>query len=205
MKPVIFIASHKYSMLQQGNGHNVVRAVNTLPFRVMIFILLLVLVLGCVSNAPSENLTSVASTVPSSELLLAKAGDRVFVEYTGTFTNGTVFDSSVGKAPLEFDVGSGQMIKGFDAAVVGMKEGDEKTITLAPEDAYGLESDENIIEVPRENVPENVTAGMELFTPYGLTVRVVEVRNTTVLIDANHPLAGQTLVFTIKMVKIERE
>ena len=85
-----------------------------------------------------------------------KEGDVVRVHYTGKLTNGEQFDSSVGKQPLEFTVGAGMMIKGFDDAMTGMEVGEKKTVTILPEDGYGQKSDEAIIEFPKENVPEDM-------------------------------------------------
>ena len=137
-----------------------------------------------------------------------KEGDVVRVHYTGKLVNGEQFDSSVGKEPLEFTVGAGMMIKGFDAAMPGMNVGDKKTINIAPADAYGEKSDEAIIEFPRENVP----ADMELEPGMSLTlsnqagqpvpVTVIEVNEQVIILDANHFLAGQELVFDIELVEI---
>ena len=137
-----------------------------------------------------------------------KEGDVVRVHYTGKLVNGEQFDSSLGKEPLEFTVGAGMMIKGFDAAMPGMNVGDKKTINIAPVDAYGEKSDEAIIEFPRENVP----ADMELEPGMSLTlsnqagqpvpVTVIEVNEQVIILDANHFLAGQELVFDIELVEI---
>lgn len=138
----------------------------------------------------------------------AKQGDQVKVHYTGTLTSGEQFDSSAGRAPLEFTVGAGQMIKGFDAAVPGMKVGDKKTITIAPEDAYGERSDEAIIPFPASNVPPDMkldvgmqlTLSNEMGQPF--PVVVMEIREDMIMLDANHSLAGQTLIFDIELVEI---
>ncbi|MBI2075776.1 MAG: FKBP-type peptidyl-prolyl cis-trans isomerase [Candidatus Aenigmarchaeota archaeon] len=133
--------------------------------------------------------------------MTVKKGDHVFVNYTGTLENGTKFDSSEGREPLEFDVGAGQMIKGFDAAVVGMKTGEEKTVKIKAADAYGEADPRNVIDVPKSNVPPGVKAGDTLYSQ-GQPVKVVGVTNNTVKLDANHPLAGKDLTFKIKLVKI---
>lgn len=137
-----------------------------------------------------------------------KEGDVVKVHYTGKLTSGEQFDSSVGREPLEFTVGAGQMIKGFDAAMPGMTLGEKKTINIAPEDAYGQRSEEAIIQFPRENVP----ADMQLEPGMTLTlsnqmgqpvpVVVVEVQQDVIILDANHFLAGQELIFDIELVEI---
>ena len=137
----------------------------------------------------------------SGDVVTVKKGDHVSVHYTGTLDNGTIFDSSEGKAPLEFDVGAGQMIKGFDDAVVGMKVGEEKTVKIKAADAYGETDPKNIIDVPKQNVPPTVKVG-DTLNAGGQPVKVIRVTNSTVTIDANHPLAGKDLTFKIKLVKI---
>ena len=137
-----------------------------------------------------------------------KEGDVVKVHYTGKLINGEQFDSSIGREPLEFTVGAGQMIKGFDAAMPGMNLGEKKTINIAPEDGYGPRSEEAIIEFPKSNVPEDMKLepGMPLTlsNQYGqpVPVIVVEVKDDVIILDANHFLAGQELVFDIELVEI---
>ena len=137
-----------------------------------------------------------------------KEGDVVRVHYTGKLTNGEQFDSSVGREPLEFTVGAGMMIKGFDAAMPGMNVGDRKTINIAPEDGYGEKSEEAIIEFPKENVPDDMKLepGMALTLSnqagQPVSVTVVEVKDNVIVLDANHFLAGQELVFDIELVEI---
>ena len=138
----------------------------------------------------------------------AKEGDVVRVHYTGKLTNGEQFDSSVGREPLEFTVGAGQMIKGFDAAMPGMGLGEKKTINIAPEDGYGEKDPNAIIEFPKSNVPEDMKLepGMPLTlsNEHGqpVPVIVVEVKDDVIVLDANHFLAGQELVFDIELVEI---
>ena len=137
-----------------------------------------------------------------------KKGDLVKVHYTGKLTNGEQFDSSMGREPLEFTVGAGQMIKGFDSALPGMSVGDKKTINISPEEGYGLRSEEAIIPFPKSNVPADLKleSGMELTlrNESGQPVRVVvnEITEDTVILDANHFLAGKELVFDIELVEI---
>ena len=137
-----------------------------------------------------------------------KNGDKVRVHYTGKLTDGNEFDSSVKREPLEFTVGAGQMIKGFDAAMPGMTVGEKKTINIPATDAYGDRSDEAIIEFPKENVPADMTleAGMALTltNQHGqpVPVTVVEVKDDVLVLDANHFLAGEELVFDIELVEI---
>jgi peptidylprolyl isomerase len=154
----------------------------------------LILITGCTNTGSNVNTTSTA---------IAEAGDTVSVHYTGTFDNGEIFDSSVGKEPLTFVVGSGQMIKGFDAAVVGMREGENKLVTIPPEDAYGYPDPEKIIEVPKNRTPENVKAGDVLYAG-SRQVTVLEVKNETVVLDTNPPVVGKNLTFEITMIKIEK-
>ena len=138
-----------------------------------------------------------------------KEGDVVKVHYTGKLTNGEQFDSSVERGePLEFTVGAGQMIKGFDAAMPGMNLGEKKTINIAPEDGYGPRSEEAIIPFPKENIPADMKLepGMQLTLSnqagQPVPVVVVEVKDDVVVLDANHFLAGQELIFDIELVEI---
>ena len=139
-----------------------------------------------------------------------KEGDVVKVHYTGKLTNGEQFDSSVGREPLEFTVGAGQMIKGFDDAMPGMNVGEKKTVSIKPEHGYGEKSDDAIIEFPKENVPPDMKLepGMPLTLSnqdgQPVPVIVVEVKDDVVVLDANHFLAGQDLVFDIELVEIKQ-
>lgn len=138
----------------------------------------------------------------------AKAGDVVRVHYTGKLTNGDQFDSSNGREPLEFTVGAGQMIKGFDAAMPGMQVGEKKTINIAADDAYGQKDEQAIIEFPKENIPPDMKleVGMQLQLtnengqPFPVTVS--EIKDDVVVLDANHHLAGKELVFDIELMEI---
>ena len=137
-----------------------------------------------------------------------KNGDKVRVHYTGKLTDGQEFDSSQGRDPLEFTVGAGQMIKGFDDALPGMSVGEKKTINIQPDDAYGQVDDRAIIEFPKENIPKdmNIREGMQLQLrneagqPFPVTV--TEIRDDVVILDANHMLAGKELVFDIELMEI---
>lgn len=137
-----------------------------------------------------------------------KNGDVVKVHYTGKLTSGEQFDSSAGREPLEFTVGAGQMIKGFDAAMPGMVVGEKKTINISPEDGYGEKDPRAIIEFPKENVPADMKLepGMQLTLsdPNGNPVPVVvtEIKDEVIVLDANHFLAGETLVFDVELVEI---
>jgi peptidylprolyl isomerase len=137
-----------------------------------------------------------------------KEGDVVKVHYTGKLANGEKFDSSDGREPLEFTVGGGQMIKGFDAALPGMNVGDKKTINIAAEDGYGERSPEAVIQFPRENIPADMKLekgmNLTLTNDEGQPVHVVvkDILDKTVLLDANHFLAGENLIFDIELVEI---
>ncbi|MFH1985373.1 MAG: peptidylprolyl isomerase [Pseudomonadota bacterium] len=132
----------------------------------------------------------------------------VRVDYTGTLQNGEVFDSSRGRRPLEFKVGAGQMIPGFDAAVAGMSLNEKKTITLAPEEAYGAYDDSLTREFPRADVPPemNPQTGQRIgmTTPDGhqIPATITQVDDEKITIDMNHPLAGESLTFDIEVVGI---
>jgi len=140
---------------------------------------------------------------------VVKKGDKVKVHYTGRLEDGTVFDSSKDKNPLEFTVGSGQMIPGFDRAVEGMKLNEEKTITIKAEDAYG-ERDETLTrEMPLTSLPKDVEPKIGMVIPMqDETERprrgtIVDIAENSVIIDLNHPLAGKDLIFDIKVVSVE--
>ena len=137
-----------------------------------------------------------------------KSGDVVKVHYTGKLANGEQFDSSIGKDPLEFTVGTGQMIAGFDAALPGMKVGDKKTINIVAKDGYGETDETAIIEFPKENVPadmkleigQQLTLSDQQGQPFPVVVK--EVKDDIVILDANHFLAGKELVFDIELIEI---
>lgn len=137
-----------------------------------------------------------------------KAGDVIRVHYTGTLVSGEQFDSSAGREPLEFTVGAGQMIKGFDAAMPGMAIGEKKTINIPAADAYGEVNEDAIIQFPKEQVPTDMLlqTGMQLTLsdPNGkpVPVVVVEVQEAIVILDANHFLAGKELIFDVELVEI---
>jgi len=137
-------------------------------------------------------------------------GDKVKIDYTGTFDDGMVFDSSEkhGK-PLEFQVGAGQVIIGFEKALVGMKKGDEKEFKLEPSEAYGDYNKEMIKDVPRDQLPkEELKPGMMLLMqlPDGnqMPAKIADVGKESVSLDLNHPLAGKVLNFKIKVVNISQ-
>lgn len=139
----------------------------------------------------------------------AKSGDTVKVHYTGKLKDGSVFDSSVQKEPLEFKIGEGNMISGFENAVIGMQEGESKTADIPVDDAYGEKRDDMMVEVPREDVPEDIKpeVGLQLAIQQqdgnSIPVTVTEVHDEKIVLDANHPLAGQDLVFEIELLEVK--
>jgi peptidylprolyl isomerase len=138
----------------------------------------------------------------------AKKGDSVKIHYTGTLEDGTVFDSSAGRDPLMFTLGSGQVIAGFEEAVLGMGIGDRKKVTIPSHKAYGEKKEELVIEVPRAQVPPDlnpeVDQKLQMGGPNGelVVVTVVEVNDAFVVLDANPPLAGKDLTFDLELVAI---
>ncbi|MBA7608455.1 Trigger factor [subsurface metagenome] len=143
------------------------------------------------------------------DIAQAENGNIVQVHYTGTLEDGTVFDTSVGREPLQFTLGAGQMISGFEQAVLGMKIGESKTVTIPAKDAYGPRRDDLILVVPREELPGELTpeVGQQLQMTRGdggiSIVPIIDVSETTITIDANHHLAGKDLVFEIELVGIQ--
>jgi FKBP-type peptidyl-prolyl cis-trans isomerase 2 len=140
----------------------------------------------------------------------AQQNDTVKVHYTGKLSDGTVFDSSREREPLEFQLGQGQVIPGFEEAVIGMNPGETKTATLAPDDAYGQHRDDMVTDVSRSDLPEDLKpeVGQQLQARNSagqtIPVRVVDVGDESVKLDANHPLAGQTLTFDIELVDVAK-
>ena len=138
----------------------------------------------------------------------AQNGDKVKVHYHGKLRTGETFDSSQGREPLEFTVGSGQVIKGFDDGVRGMTPGDKKTVEIPVGEAYGEKESERIVEFPKNQFPPemNPEVGMQLVMSDGsgqqIPVLFTEVKEESVMLDANHPLAGQDLIFDIELVEI---
>ena len=137
----------------------------------------------------------------------AKAGDKVKVHYTGTLEDGTEFDSSMDRDPLEFTLGTGAVIAGFDQAVSGMTPGDSKTVKIPVTDAYGPHDDTMVREVERSALPDHIDLeeGMQLQAtgPTGTVVfTVTDLSDAMVTLDANHPLAGHDLTFDIELIEI---
>lgn len=135
----------------------------------------------------------------------AKQGDRVQIHYTGRFADGDVFDSSRERDPLEFEAGSDELIRGVSMAVVGMKEGEQRTVTVPPEEGYGPRDEELLQKVPRDVLPEEVNVGDPLRAEaenQEIQVWVRELTDEYGVIDANHPLAGHTLEFELELVAV---
>lgn len=138
----------------------------------------------------------------------AKEGSTVKVHYTGKLEDGTVFDSSEGRDPIEFTVGAGQIIPGFENGVTGMKPGDKKTVEVTADDAYGPRNEQMIQEFQKSELPPDLELeeGMQLQAQgpnnQPLLLTVAEVRDESVLLDANHPLAGKDLTFEIELLEV---
>ena len=138
----------------------------------------------------------------------AKSGDTVKVNYTGRLDDGSVFDTTESREPFQFVLGHEHLIAGFQKAILGMSPGDSKTVKLSPEEAYGPKRDEMIVAIDRASFPEDVEPqlGQQLQlkqrdgSPVGATV--TEVSETAITVDANHPLAGQTLTFEISLLEV---
>lgn len=138
----------------------------------------------------------------------AKDGDTVKVHYTGTLENGEVFDTSQEREPLEFQLGQGQLIPGFEKAVIGMSEGDSTTVDIPSDEAYGEVREDLVINVPKDQLPDDVEpqVGMQLQVNQQngqpIPVRVTEIKDEELVLDANHPLAGKDLTFEIELLEV---
>ena len=139
----------------------------------------------------------------------AKQGDIVAVHYTGKLADGTVFDTSYSRAPLQMKIGQGKVIAGFEKAVVGMNKGEKKTVVIPSAEAYGPRQDKAVVEMERKGLPQNfepkVGQRLELTQEDDTTVlvTVTAVTETTLTVDANHPLAGKELTFEIELVSVQ--
>ena len=162
-----------------------------LPLIITLSLIILLLVSGCAGGSA-----------------IAKDGDTVKIHYTGTLEDGTVFDTSEGVEPLEFTLGVGSMIPGFEQAVYGMKIGQSKTVAIPADEAYGLHNDDLLIVLNRDQLPAGsdpeVGQVLQLQTEDGriLTATITEVFVEAIIVDANHPLAGKDLIFEIELVEI---
>lgn len=139
----------------------------------------------------------------------AKQGDIVAVHYTGKLADGTVFDTSYSRAPLQLRIGDGKLIAGFEKAVVGMNKGEKKTVMIPPAEAYGPRQDQAVVELERKNLPPGLDpkVGQRLELTQeddsNLLVTVTKVTDSTITVDANHPLAGKDLTFEIELVSVQ--
>jgi peptidylprolyl isomerase len=139
---------------------------------------------------------------------IVKKGDTVRVHYTGKLEDGKEFDSSLKRQPLQFEVGAGSVIKGFEDAVVGLKQGEKKSVTIPPDDAYGSYDENLLVEMPKTSLPEGVNpevgTRLQIVNQQGhaLPVVVTDILDESIKLDANHPLAGKTLLFDIEVVEI---
>jgi FKBP-type peptidyl-prolyl cis-trans isomerase 2 len=137
-----------------------------------------------------------------------KKGDKVKIHYTGKLKDGSTFDSSEGREPLEFTVGGNMVVPGFENGIIGMKKGENKTISISPEEAYGEHNAEQVSVVERTDLPEDMEpeVGMALQATGQdgsvIPVAITEVNDKTVTVDANHPLAGKELIFDLELVEI---
>lgn len=138
----------------------------------------------------------------------AQKGSKVKVEYTGSFDDGTVFDSSKGREPISFTLGNNEVINGFDQAITGMKQGEEKKITITPENGYGQRDEKLRQEVPRSVFPPEMKLdkgmGFSFKTPSGqmMHATIAESSGDKVTLDMNHPLAGKNLIFELKLLDV---
>jgi len=165
---------------------------NTMGVLIAFFLLGALLTTGCTKT----------SSIPE-----VKNGNTVQVNYTGKLADGTVFDSSEGYDPLEFTLGSGQLIPGFEKAVLGMEVGEKKTVTILSDQAYGPHREELVVEIPRSDL-KGITPdiGLQLQSTQKdgsvIVATITRITETTVTLDANHPLAGEDLTFEIELLKI---
>lgn len=139
---------------------------------------------------------------------IAQKGNKVKIHYKGSLNDGTVFDSSEGREPLEIVLGSGEVIVGFDEAITGMTVGEKKSVNLPPEKAYGPRNEEMVMEAPKEHVPPDIKPEVGMKLQMGgangelIVVEVTEITDTHIVLDANPPLAGKDLNFDIELVEI---
>jgi FKBP-type peptidyl-prolyl cis-trans isomerase 2 len=168
---------------------------------VLFGLLAILLFAGCVQQEKPRSSNAEISAA------LVEAGDSVRVEYEGRLLSGEVFDSSRQHgSTLEFVAGAGTMIRGFDEAVIGMRLGEEKTVEIPPQKAYGFRDESKVVEIPKEQFPDwnALETGMPVHSETGVNGRIVELKENSAIVDFNHELAGKTLVFWIKVVGIEK-
>lgn len=139
---------------------------------------------------------------------MIEAGKTVQVHYTGTLNDGTVFDSSEGRDPIEFEIGTGTVIPGFEAAVTAMEVDETKSVTIPAAEAYGDVNEDMVGQIPRSNLPDDIEPEVDMVltmqSPDGeMPVRIVDMDEETLTLDANHPLAGQDLTFELTLVGVK--
>jgi FKBP-type peptidyl-prolyl cis-trans isomerase 2 len=141
-------------------------------------------------------------------MVKAKQGDTVKIHFTGKMQDDTVVETSQDRGPLEFKIGKGDVISGLEQGIIGMQVGDKKTLTISPEEAFGLPRDELMVDLNKDDIPEGIKLAvgvhLNIQASDGQTfkVKVVDVREDTVTLDANHPLAGVTLIFDVELIEI---
>jgi len=141
-------------------------------------------------------------------MVKAKSGDTVKVHYKGFLVDGSLFDSSIDKEPLEFTIGQKMVLPGFENTVIGMKEGDTQTLTLAAEDAYGHRREDLLVTIPRSQIPPHTNpqlgSVMQVHLKEGavMNVTIVDITDDTIILDGNHPLAGKNLTFNIELLEV---
>ncbi len=172
-----------------------------------VFALVLALVLaGCGGDSKPASATPTATTSATAAATkgdrVVKNGDTVAVHYRGTLDDGTEFDSSKGREPLSFTVGSGQVIPGFDDAVMGLKVGDKNKVRIEPARAYGEHRDDLVVTVPAAQAPPGLKAGDRVQVS-GQAAVVTKVDAVGVTVDANHRLAGKALTFEVELISIK--
>lgn len=181
-------------------------------FRLIIVVAAVLLLAACGGDGAGSTTTTTAATTTTEATTttvrigdpnVAQAGDVVSVHYVGTLDDGTVFDSSRDREPLEFTLGAGQVIDGFDAAVDGMTVGETKTVRIPSDEAYGPYDPTLVVTVPIENAPEGVAVGDHVLMDSSVEAIIIEVTDSTVTADANHPYAGQALTFEIELLEIK--
>ncbi len=176
------------------NKHLSGKRIKSVGYKPVIVVALVIIVLGFLIIGGNGN--------------MIEKGSKIKLHYKGTLEDGTVFDSSEGKDPLEFEVGTGQVIPGFDEGVVGMKKGEKKTIKIPADKAYGQYDEKRMGEYPKANVPKDmelkVGAKMFLQSPEGgvALATIKEIKDDVVVLDLNHPLAGKDLIFDVEILEV---
>ena len=182
---------------------------------ILLIVIMLTVVMsisGCVSPAeevrPAEEPTPAEEVTPAEEAAQAKDGDVVKVHYTGKTADGAVFDSSLGREPLQFTIGEGKLLARFEQAVIGMKLGESKTVKIPTDEAYGPYREDLVIVIEwsqlSEGVKPEIGQRLKSTQPDGrmIVARVIKVSESGVTVDANHPLAGEDLTFDIELIEI---